>query len=146
MTEVLVFNTHRRYRVSRKAVEGFVRKAMGRRRARISVIFINSRKSRTINRTYLQHDYVTDVVTFCLEVRPVLEGEIYVNLDRARQQASAYNVSVVNETARLVIHGCLHLIGYDDTTEAKRRVMKRVEDRHVAYWFSAPQRKEKKRS
>lgn len=146
MTEVLVFNTHRQLRVSRKAVEGYVRKTIGRRKARVSVIFINSRKSRTINRTYLQHDYVTDVVTFCLETKPVLEGEIYINLDKARQQASVYNVSVANETARLVVHGCLHLIGYDDATEEQRRVMKRVEDRHVAYWFPPPQRKETSRS
>lgn len=119
---------------------------MGRKNARISIIFISSRKSRIINRTYLRHDYVTDVVTFCLETSPVLEGEIYVNLDRARQQAGEYQVSVANETARLVIHGCLHLLGYDDATEAQRRVMKRVEDRYLAYWFAAPQRKEAKRT
>lgn len=146
MTEVLVFNTHRRYRVSRTRIAGIVRRTMGRKNARISIIFISSRKSRIINRTYLRHDYVTDVVTFCLETSPVLEGEIYVNLDRARQQAGEYQVSVANETARLVIHGCLHLLGYDDATEAQRRVMKRVEDRYLAYWFAAPQRKEAKRT
>jgi probable rRNA maturation factor len=85
---------------------------------------------------YLNHDFVTDVLSFPLESGRLLEGEIYVNLDRARAQAGEYGVSQANEIARLVIHGTLHLVGFDDTTAQKAKVMKVQEDRHVHYWFS----------
>ena len=84
---------------------------------------------------YLNHDYATDVISFPLENGAVLEGEVYVNLDRARAQARVYGVSFSNEVARLVIHGTLHLVGYDDSTEKKAERMKAEEDYHVHYWF-----------
>lgn len=133
---ISIFNTHHRYRIRKKLVEGYVRRVVGKRRSNVSVVFVNSRYCKSINKKYLNHDYVTDVMSFTLEERPTLEGEIYVNLDRARQQAREYNVSVANELARLVIHGTLHLIGYDDQKERERRKMKIVEERHVRYWFS----------
>ena len=136
MPTVLVFNAHRRYRMQRRKVEGYVKGVMGEREALISVVFVDSRRCKAINRTFLNHNYVTDVISFCLETSPILEGEVYVNLDRARSQARQYNVSTANETARLVIHGCLHLMGYDDRTAKQRSKMKAVEDMVLARWFS----------
>jgi probable rRNA maturation factor len=87
-----------------------------------------------MNRKFLHHDYVTDVLSFPLGAREALEGEVYVNLDRARQQAVEYGVTFTSETGRLVIHGVLHLLGYDDTTSGPRRRMKKKEDRYVEEW------------
>ena len=78
---------------------------------------------------------MTDVISFPLEEGSNLEGEVYVNLDRARQQAKEFQVTVPAEVARLVIHGTLHLVGYDDTTLRKAAVMKKREDAHVRHWF-----------
>jgi probable rRNA maturation factor len=61
----------------------------------------------------------------------VIEGEVYVNLDRARMQAREYGVGFADEVCRLVVHGTLHLFGYDDGTVARERHMKRREDRYV---------------
>ncbi len=132
---VTVINAHRRYRNPKKRIARYVQRVIGKKKANITVIFIDSRYSKAINRRYLNHNFTTDVISFALESTPVLEGEIYVNLDRAKMQAREYGVSFSNEAARLVIHGALHLIGYDDTTTRKRRVMKNIEDMHVQHWF-----------
>lgn len=140
MPEVVVVNAHRRYRIRRRTIEGYVRKVMQTKRGRISVVFIDSRRCRAINKKFLHHNYVTDVITFPLETGKVLEGEIYVNLDRARQQARTYRVSVAEEVARLVVHGVLHLLGYNDRTAREAQQMTRVQERLVRFWFPHTQR------
>jgi len=118
-----------------KYVRRVLRKAK-QRKARVNVIFVDSRLMRQLNRNYLSHDYGTDVLSFCLEKKGTLEGEIYINLDRARQQATMYKASFPNEVARLVIHGTLHLVGYDDRGRTKAAIMRREEEEHLSYWFS----------
>jgi probable rRNA maturation factor len=136
MILVAVHNAHRRYRLSRQATERLVRivcTGEGIHDARISVVFIGSRACRVLNRTYLRHDYVTDVMSFPLGDSPGdVEGEVYVNLDRARQQAQVYRVSFAAERDRLVVHGTLHLLGYDDGTPRDARRMHAREDCYVA--------------
>jgi rRNA maturation RNase YbeY len=85
---------------------------------------------------FLGHDEPTDVISFPLEEEVRLEGEVYVNLDRAKEQAKHFGVSFRNEVARLVIHGILHLVGYDDTTTEQARIMKSEEDRQLGFWFA----------
>jgi rRNA maturation RNase YbeY len=94
----------------------------------VSVVFIDSRRSRTLNRQYLGHDWVTDVISFPLAKDPVIDGEVYVNLDRARTQADQLGLSYGNEVLRLVVHGVLHLLGYDDRTPVRRRRMHRRQE------------------
>ncbi len=138
MIRVDVFNAHPKGRVATKAVVGYVKRvlrATKSTKALISVVFVDSRYCRKVNRLYLNHDYITDVLSFPLESGRLLEGEMYVNLDRARTQAREYGVTIANEVARLVIHGTLHLVGYDDTTDRKASAMKTEEERHMQYWF-----------
>ena len=140
MPTVAVFNAHRRYRVRRRAIAAYVRSVLsgeGRRTGAIAVIFIDGPRSRSLNRKFLGHDYSTDVVSFLLEEGKNLEGEIYVNLDRARVQASRYDVSFGNEVARLVVHGTLHLTGFDDRPAAAARRMKEREERYLRKFFPA---------
>lgn len=92
---------------------------------------MGSRFIRSINRRYLGHDWVTDVLAFPLSEGRAIEGEIYVNLDRARMQARQYKVSTTDETRRLIVHGLLHLAGYDDGTASKRRRMTARENDYV---------------
>lgn len=138
---VSVFNAHRRYRLRKGRVEQYVKRVLGRKKASISIVFVDSHRCKTINRTFLGHNFVTDVISFRLEQPPGLEGEVYVNLDRAKQQAEEYNVSFANEVARLVIHGTLHLIGYDDANANDAQKMKLIEDAHVQHWFTSPHTK-----
>jgi probable rRNA maturation factor len=133
MHTVTVFNTHRAARVQKRTIEAAVRDVLEGervRRAAVSVIFVDSRCIRRINRRYLSHDDITDVIAFPLEEHPLLEGEIYVNLDRARQQARERKLSVGNEVTRLVVHGTLHLTGYDDS---RPRAAARMHMRQESY-------------
>lgn len=134
MITVAVFNAHPRRRVRRAPVRRAVRQVVRRERrsaAAVTVVFIDGRRSARINREFLGHRGSTDVISFPLEEGPPAEGEVYVNLDRARVQARTYGVPETNEIVRLVVHGTLHLLGYDDTTPPLRRRMKIREDRYV---------------
>lgn len=138
MIRVAVANEHPRYKIGRAVVTGYVRRVLrkaGISRAEVSVVFIGSRFIRKINRRYLGHDEVTDVISFTLGSEANLEGEVYVNLDRARQQARSYDVTFACEVSRLVIHGTLHLVGFDDRTRSSSQRMTAEQESHVKYWF-----------
>jgi len=136
MIRVRTFNDHpgRRIRHAemRHAAAAVVRRE-GRRHADIRLIFTTDARMKTLNTRWLGHRSTTDVLSFPFDERPaeVLEGEIYVNLDQARRQAARERVSDRNEISRLVIHGVLHLIGYDDTTPAKKKTMAGKEDEYL---------------
>jgi probable rRNA maturation factor len=128
---VEIVNAHPGSRVRRALATRFVLGALrgaGRSRGSITVVFVNDSLSRRLNRRFLAHDRPTDVIAFPLGEEPNLDGEIYVNLDKARRQARTYHVTVADEIARLIIHGTLHLLGYDDRTRAKALRMKARED------------------
>jgi rRNA maturation RNase YbeY len=94
----------------------------------LAVICTNNRFIRKINREFLGHDYATDVIAFPLGNDGGAEAEIYINLDAARNQAKNYHVTYTQEVQRLLVHGVLHLIGYDDRTQRGRNQMSRRED------------------
>ena len=104
------------------------------RSCRLSVVFVESRAIRKINRRFLGHDYVTDVIAFSLGERdePGAQAEIYVNLDRAKSQARDYGVTFAEETRRLLIHGTLHVLGYSDANARQKAGMTRREDFHLS--------------
>ncbi len=131
MITVSVINAHPFRRAPLRRIARMVRGTFQCERiggASIGVVLVDSRRIRRINRRYLAHDFVTDVISFPLELRPRLEGEIYVNLDRARSQAKEFGVSGWNEVVRLVVHGALHLAGYDDRTPHARELMERRQE------------------
>ncbi|MGA9118883.1 MAG: rRNA maturation RNase YbeY [Bacteroidota bacterium] len=134
MIEVAVHNAHGDRRVESGRIRSLVHRVVKREgysNARVSVVFTDDRLSRRINRKFFGHDRPTDVMSFPLEDDGTIEGELYVNLDKAARQAGTYHVSRLNEIARLVIHGVLHLLGYDDTTRRAARRMKETEDYYV---------------
>jgi conserved hypothetical protein TIGR00043 len=85
-----------------------------------------------INRTYLQHDYATDTISFRLNEGKTIEGECYISLNTVRRNARQYKQSFLDELLRVTIHSVLHLVGYDDETEAQRKVMTEKEDYYLA--------------
>ena len=99
------------------------------RNLQVSVVFTNDRFMRQINRKFLGHDFVTDVIAFPLKDAMGVDAEVYVNLDQARRQAAEYGIRVREEIQRLLIHGTLHLVGYNDATRSQRAQMSKKEDR-----------------
>ena len=75
-----------------------------------------------INREFLKHDSYTDVIAFDNSVGEVVNGEIYISIDTVRKNAREYGCSM-EETVRVMIHGLLHLCGYDDIQEKDRKIM-----------------------
>ena len=94
----------------------------------LAVICTHSRFIRKINREFLKHDYVTDVIAFPLGDEGGVEGEIYINLDAAKKQAREYGVTFTQEARRLLIHGALHLLGYEDATKNEKKKMSMREE------------------
>lgn len=102
----------------------------------VGVYLVGARKMAFVNQRYLEHVGPTDVITFDYSDEPAapgeprcLQGEIFVCLDVARSQAGVYRTSWQAELVRYVVHGLLHLCGFDDLQPDARRRMKRVENR-----------------
>ena len=86
-----------------------------------------------LNQEYLEHDYLTDVLSFPLSETPgTVDGEVYVDLDTAAERHAEFGTSFEDEARRYVVHGLLHLLGHDDATDARRAAMRRLEDRYLA--------------
>ncbi len=104
------------------------------RDAEISIAVVDDVKMHELNLKYLQHDYATDVLSFRLddnEQEPV-EGEVIVSIDTAEREAEEYGWKREDELLLYVIHGVLHLVGYDDQDRAERREMREAEAKHLA--------------
>jgi len=94
----------------------------------LNVILQSDEELRELNVRSLQHDYFTDIITFEIERNDSeLSAELYISLERARENALSFKVSMRNELAHLVIHGMLHLAGYSDKQAAAKKRMQRTE-------------------
>jgi rRNA maturation RNase YbeY len=100
--------------------------------------FINSEEIHRINKEYLNHNYTTDIITFNYSGNHLkLDGEIYISINDAKNFARKYKVSLSKELTRLIIHGILHLKGYDDIKKVDRQKMKsRENDLTIKYNFA----------
>ncbi|MEX2597482.1 MAG: rRNA maturation RNase YbeY [Salibacteraceae bacterium] len=97
----------------------------------LSVILLSTEDHKVLNSKYLGHDYATDVLTFDYSDNDAIAGEIYIDEMVMMSQAVEYNVTTEQEFARLVIHGLLHLLGYDDGELKDQKIMKSREDELV---------------
>ena len=91
--------------------------------------FVTAAEITELNEKYLDHYYSTDVITFDYsEDRNKIDGEIFISIDDADSNAHKYKIPFKNEITRLIIHGILHLIGYDDQQKKDKIIMKRMEN------------------
>lgn len=98
----------------------------------ISFIFTDDEFLREINIKFLEHDYFTDVITFnTSDELGVLNGEIYISSERVRYNSGIYNATIKRETLRVMVHGILHLIGYNDKSDKERENMSLKEDYYL---------------
>jgi rRNA maturation RNase YbeY len=84
-----------------------------------------------INREFLKHNYFTDVIAFNYGDENSIDGEIYLSIETIKENALNYKVSLKEEVLRVMIHGTLHLCGFNDSTEEERNEMKAMEERWI---------------
>ena len=98
----------------------------------IDYIFCDDAYLLGLNRKFLQHNTYTDIITFPLsDPGNPLVAEIYISLDRVRDNAATYNVPVKAELLRVIFHGLLHLCGYGDKTQKEKELMRLKEDHYL---------------
>lgn len=99
----------------------------------LNYIFCSDEYLLQINRDHLQHDYYTDIITFDLsEEKNKIIGEVYISLDRIKDNAQTLGTTIKEETLRVIFHGALHLCGYKDKTAAHEKIMRAKEDEYIA--------------
>ena len=87
-----------------------------------------------INQQFLDHDTLTDIVTFDYTEGTILNGEIYISTDRVADNAKDFNVDFDTELRRVIIHGFLHMCGYGDKTDEEKEMMRAKEDEYLVLW------------
>ena len=97
----------------------------------INFIFCNDNYLQKINEKHLQHTELTDVITFDHSQKEKLIGDIYISIERVKENASKFNTTFKSEIARVMIHGILHLIGYDDKSKIEKKRMREMENKFL---------------
>ena len=99
----------------------------------INFIFCSDEDLLQLNREHLDHDYLTDILTFPLSPPDeALMADIYISVDRVIENANTFGVSFRDELHRVMVHGILHLIGYEDGTDADKTAMREQESKALA--------------
>lgn len=94
----------------------------------ISIIFCSDDYLLEINKTHLNHNYYTDIITFNYNEDRQIEGDLFISIDRVKENATENGVEFMNELQRVMIHGVLHLCGQNDKTEEEQAEMTRKEN------------------
>ena len=102
-----------------------------RRLGAINIIFCSDNYILDVNMKYLQHDYFTDIITFDYCEKDVLSGDLFISIDSVRENAQFYGTQFADELNRVMVHGLLHLIGYDDHSEADIAEMRQKENYYL---------------
>lgn len=98
----------------------------------INYIFCDDEYLHKINMEYLNHDTLTDIISFDYSVGNELNGDIFISIERVQDNANDFNVSFEEELKRVIVHGVLHYCGYKDKDEESERLMRSKEDEKIA--------------
>ncbi len=132
MLKFVKIYTSKGFKISKKEVHnliGFLREELDFKIALLEINFVDLETIISVNSTYMKHNYPTDIVTldFSAEIDR-LDSELFISYDVAKENAVKYKVTLNEELIRLIIHGILHVTGYDDTTEKEKKKMKKIEN------------------
>ena len=108
--------------------------AQGKRVGNLNYLFCDDSYLINVNRTYLNHDTYTDIITFDYVEGSVVSGDILISVERVRENAALFNSSFEQELRRVIIHGVLHLLGQADKSDEDAAEMRRKEESALALW------------
>ena len=102
----------------------------------INCVFCSDEYLLQINKKHLKHNFLTDIITFDFsEKKDQIEGDLYISVDRVKENAKKYGDTFKTETIRVVLHGPLHLIGYKDKSEKEKKRMRVLENKYVSLYM-----------
>ena len=102
----------------------------------INCVFCSDEYLLQINKKHLKHNFLTDIITFDFsEKKDQIEGDLYISVDRVKENAKKYGFTFKTETIRVVLHGLLHLIGYKDKSEKEKKRMRVLENKYVSLYM-----------
>jgi rRNA maturation RNase YbeY len=101
----------------------------------LSYIFCSNKKLREINIQYLNHDYDTDIITFPYNEENTINGDIMISVEQVKLNAEAYKAHFFDELLRVMAHGVLHLLGYNDHTKQEIAQMRKAEDKAIEQYY-----------
>ena len=108
--------------------------------ATITIIFSNDSKLRKLKKEYFGKDIFTDTISFNLEEKgDPIEGEVYISLERVSENADIFEQDYIKECKRVIIHSCLHLLGYNDELPEDKTKMTELEDTYLSRTMSTNQ-------
>lgn len=107
-------------------------KSEGKKEGEINYIFCDDDYLHKINVEYLQHDTLTDIISFDYSVGNELNGDIFISVERVKENALDFNVEFSEELKRVLVHGILHYCGYKDKSESDEVLMRNKEDEKIA--------------
>lgn len=135
MIKNLTVFAHKGIKINKKNVHravSYLETALNFRIEFLQFNFIDSDQILEINRKYLKHNFTTDIITFNYSGNlEILDGEIFISTEDARYNAEKFNVDFNQELLRLIIHGILHMIGYEDDIPERKKKMKYLENKYV---------------
>lgn len=126
---------------NRKSLKVFINQMFlmeGGQLREMNYIFCSDNYLLDINRKYLNHDYLTDIITFDLSEDAFTIGEIYISLDRVRENARLISTTLQHELLRVIFHGALHLLGYRDKTKREITFMRQKEEFYLHKFLKFP--------
>jgi probable rRNA maturation factor len=108
----------------------------------INYVFTSNEKILEINKKFLRHDYYTDVITFNNNKKSTIGGDIFISTEQILINSEKFDSSYQQELIRVMIHGILHLIGYNDKTESEKVVMRKKEDAYLCLFNQGQEKSE----
>lgn len=118
----------------KKYIETIFRKEK-KQLASLNYIFCSDKRLLEINRQFLKHDFYTDIISFELSASKFTEGEVYISIDRVKENARLLEISIKSEICRVIFHGALHLCGYGDKSKSEQLIMREKEDFYLNLYF-----------
>ncbi len=108
----------------------------GKKVGELAIVFCSDEKILEVNQNFLQHDYYTDIITFDYSEGEIISGDIFISVERVQENATSHQVDYNTELLRVLAHGVLHLIGFQDKEEKKKVEMTRNEDLCMSLFFT----------
>jgi rRNA maturation RNase YbeY len=122
------------FRLERRRIKDFMISLISKENkiaGEINVIFCSDPYLLKMNKQYLKHNYFTDIITFESNENEIISGDLFISIDRIKENAVRYKTDFKNELLRVIFHGVLHLVGYKDKSISEKKLMKEKENLYL---------------